>query len=291
MIDINLLRSAQKSRPGTPASRKKPLTLGLFFILACVAALAAVFIMYGDIFIDTLMPEQQEEIQSSTVVPEQTPAQKPESRKEQAESLPRQPAAAGEKPRRPAWNYSLSMLHIDTYRTLTHVLSETASYDLITVSGDRIVAEIETGGGAPSAALQNVLKQRLPAYSFSYSPKGGSLQIWGTRKPEREIPVKSVDSKSADVKTQTAALYSLIKKRQVSVITRAITGPVSRNDMSVYSGRVKLSGSESRILRFLQDLQAEGLSINILKISGTAAAGESRNNPAVQLFMLFEIIL
>ncbi|MFC1557270.1 hypothetical protein ACFL5L_04735 [candidate division KSB1 bacterium] len=279
MIDINLAGKREKPKE-KPVKERKPPDKKLIIRLGLAAALVVVLYFYWDgiigLFIPT--PEIPMPVTQSAITEPGTIQSEPAT-----ETPPPETAPA-------AWDYARSMRHIDAYIALTRVLSGNFDYRVITVSGDRIIAEIEMKGSAQFSQAESAINQNLPMYSFSYIRGDTLLQVWGDLKPDSEPEAAAPSRDYAQAEANVDALSTFAQQHNITFREQDLTDPHMRNNMNIMPGWIKLQGTESNIITFLSSVQEEGLSLNIQTITGSPGQNGGPAAETVQLFFQFELI-
>jgi len=289
MIDINLLGKKQKKSGGMPkvnlSDIQKP-NPKLTASLAVVVVVFAVYWFFGDTILTMINPPDQYDPISFTPPPdtartvEQTPADTAQT------VIDEEPEAS-----RVTWDYKKSMLHIQSYIELTSLIPENAEYNVISVSGDRIVTEIEKSSIPDVNAYQSQIRQSLSFYDFTFREGNGKLYTWGTLKSDHQFSPESPSGDYVSPESVLSAINDLATRNRIRIRARNISPEFQRNSNTVIPGWIKFNGGEDDILEFLSQIHDMGLSINITRISGTSVGRSGNNNASVHLNFQYELIL
>jgi len=290
MIDINLAGRVKKTREKVRTERQPP-NPKLMIALGCVGVFALIFYLYGDSILGFFISQPEiRPIQAVSKPVEQTQAA-PDTQQVEQPPVEQPEETIEESPPPPNWDYGRSMLHISTYVKITRSIPATIDYNVITVTGDRIIAELHTGGDMQFENIQSAINEQLSNYSFSYKSETNDLQVWGQLNAGFNVPDKSPQSKYRSAEANVDALNSLAKEHKVSLNAQDLTGPITRGNLTILPGWIKFQGTEADILAFLERLQEEGVSLNILRITGSPGPGRKQAGRNVQLFFQFELIM
>ena len=188
------------------------------------------------------------------------------------------------------WDYGLSITQIEAFTTLIHALPKTTDYNIIVISRNGIVAELIEIDADVLVGLQSTILNALPDYTFDFRPTESTLQIWGNRKNN---VIMSDISPSADYSTPDAnlsALNVISQESNVTISERGNTVPTVRNNISLLPIWIKLQGTETNILRYLDSIREKRLNLNITKISSSGLHRDQNGESSVLNFH-FEILM
>ncbi len=294
MIDINLLGKKQSKSGGIPKLSmpdvQKP-NPKLTASLAVVVVVFAVYWFLGDTIISIINPPVQYEPISYTPPPdttstiEQTPIDTPET------AVQEQPVEPDPVETSVTWDYNKSMLHLMTYIELTSLVPGRTEYNVISVSGDRIITEIEKSNIPDVSAYQSQVRQNLSFYDFTFREGGSKLYIWGTLKSGQMTSSESPSQDYLSPESVLSAINDLAARNRIRIRARNISSEFQRNSNTVIPGWIKFNGNEKDILEFLNQIHDMGLSINITRISGTSVGRSGSENAPVNLNFQYELIL
>jgi len=309
MIDINLLGEKQKPKPEitpiettTPYRAKAERRPGrifslkmIFLVVIAIVILLSVrryredILQYGKdlvAYVKTLTEEKPE----PETVPEAEIITEPEIEQTQPVEQPKPEEQEPEPAAIVAWDYGRSIKHINAYTAMVRSLSQNADYNLISVSRNGIIAEIETVSETQMVEIQNAIKSTFSEYSLEFMTKGMLLRVWGTLKSGTELPEISPSEEYATPEANRNAINSLSKQHKLTIKEQGEAAQTERENVLRLPVWIKLSGKETDILKFLNDIKEKGLSINITKISGQSK-NRSEINEASELNFDFEIIM
>jgi len=297
MIDINLARKIKEKKP--KPSKRTPPNPKLIIVLSSICILFIIFYVFGDAIVGLFIPKPSfQPISQITQQQVQPPVDTPqveqpvvEEQPPEEENLPIEETETTEPVTAVSWNYSQSSLHFTAYIAFTEALPENLDYKVITVSGDRIIAELETTANTQLSRIQSSITNQLPMYSFSFTPNGTNLQVWGSLKSRQDYTGTAPDIKYADAEANVDALNAIAKTHNITLEAQNLTGPIIRDNLTVFPGWIKFYGSESSMLAFLTQLKNEKLSLNIVRIVSSYSGKRQLKNQKIQLFFQFELII
>lgn len=291
MIDINLAGKLKKSREKVTIERKPP-NPRMMIILGSVMILSLAFFFFGDALLGMFIPEPEFKPISIQRPPVQQPAPAVQDTQvaEQPEVIP-EPVEETPAPE-VDWDYGISMQHLSAYVQFTRTLPQHIDYKVITVSGDRIIAELVSGTGSQDiSGVRQEIDSSLPMYNFTYTPGSSDLQVWGNLKADAGLPGGSPGADYAQAEANVDGLSSLAKEHNISFRAQDLTGPIARGGNTVLPGWIKLQGTEANMARYLERLNQERMSLNILRITGSPGSGNRNDGRIVQVYFQFELII
>ncbi|MCP4723767.1 MAG: hypothetical protein GY863_01960 [bacterium] len=290
MIDINLLgkkKSGGMPKIGVPNIQKP--NPKLTASLAVVVVVFAVYWFFGDTILSIINPPAQYEPITFTP-PTDTVRTAEQTTVDTAQTVvdeqPEEPEAS-----RVTWDYKKSMLHIQSYIELTSLIPENAEYNVISVSGDRIITEIEKSSIPDVNAFQSQIRQSLSFYDFTFTEGDGKQYTWGTLKSDHQFSPENPSGDYVSPESVLSAINDLAARNRIRIRARNISPEFQRNSSTIIPGWIKFSGGEDDILEFLSQFHDMGLSINITKISGTSVGRSGNSNASVHLNFQYELIL
>lgn len=309
MIDINLLGKTRK--PGQADAHERPRfpNLRLMIVLGGIIIITGFLtvnygkraVNYGESVYNKLFSEEDPAVLTGTQ--SQTPEDEDSTGITQTApdidtTGDSEKTTGGEAPvntggteSRLSWNYNRSMLLIDTYLAFSESLPDDVIYNIITVRGNGLAAEIYESGNLGFTSEQGALRTNLPLFSFSFSRKDEVIQIWGELIPGAEIPVKPDPGYAGSAETILANIEKTAAEGNITVNSKSLNGPFERGETSIYSGQLKLTGGYAEMLDFLNELQNKRLAINFQKITGSPGDETVTKSPTMNLYIQFEIIM
>ncbi len=280
MIDINLLGKKPNKAPKPKLNMDyNPKTVTIFGLLIVIVGIYYIFQdeLLG-LFIAKPVTYQPISVPETTV---QTP---PETTITQPVQDP-----VVEEPE-VTWDYNLSMNHIETFIALNSIIPEKVDYNVISVSGDRIIAEITTNLLSNSSDFKNNLRESLPNYDFNFKENGSRLDIWGTIKANAGLSDMNLSSDFTSPAVVLQSISDLSTQYKIRIQARDLSAELSRNNLTVIPGWIKFTGLEDKLLEFLSEIHSKGYSINVTRISGSSLNRSAGQNSRVNLSFQYELI-
>lgn len=285
MIDINLLGKQPKAKR-VKAPREGPLIPPKVLMMLPIVIVLALFGFFYQTIIDFVMPEETPPA-LTTELPAVVVIDTPQTPVDTVTTpvVVSDPAVPGM-----PFDYAMSMEHVSVFTSFVRSIPAGIQYNLISVRGNGIIAEIISNSDASMFDVQTAITGSLNNYDFDAQPVNNLLQLWGTFKPGAS---RNAISPSADLSTPESVLGALntsSREHNITVQGPGDTNATTRDNLQILPVWIKYSGSEDNILDFLDDIKAKKIPINITKISG-----ENRNrgqaNAVTVLNFHFEIVM
>ncbi len=297
MIDINLLGKKPKTKPEGPSilSQLSRTKAGIFGGSAVL--LLGLFWIFGDTIVGMMYTSPAPSVntqQARLDSLKRALAERPLAT-QQEQPIIQEPEPVQEPEPKPVelpWDYGLSITHIEAFTTLIHALPQTTDYNIIVISRNGIVAELIEVDADVLVELQSTISNALPGYTFDFRPMESTLQIWGNRKNDMSMTdvSPSPDYSYSTPDANLSALNAISQESNVTISERGNTVPTVRDNISLLPIWIKLQGTETNILRYLDSIRTKRLNLNITKIS-SSGLHRNLNGESSVLNFHFEILM